>query len=251
MLSGTRPARAKTLFARVPLRSATLDQIGEVDLRKVELKAGTHVAVCAQTESKAAEDVARAAAQARGCDIPWAGLDLWSYKTSTKDISRISPPVLQWLRKSVPVQPSTMQIATGDAVLHTGGLLESVRFGPPCFRFGRRRRRAFRLSVQLAQVDFADLVECRGSEAELAQIEVFALGRRVPLSISTSRVSWRRSCAHSSPARTGAGPRHLRAEPPRGSQGRATQATSTRRLAPVVARNQFAASSTLRCQAVQ
>src|SRR5471032_768897 len=53
MLSGVRPTKGEDLYLReFHFASATLDQIGEVDLRKLTLKAGTHVALCSQAESR-------------------------------------------------------------------------------------------------------------------------------------------------------------------------------------------------------
>ena len=141
MLSGTRPTKGEDLYLReFRFAPATLNQIGDVDLRKVTLKAGTHVGLCAQTESKAAEDAATAwrTAGAEAVNMPWAGLDpLVRHKIIDEDILADFTTVLQWLRKSVPVQPVAMQIVTGDAALHPPGCVETpVRFGPDRRLFG-------------------------------------------------------------------------------------------------------------------
>ena len=141
MLSGARPNKGEDLYLReFRFAPATLDQIGDVDLRKVTLKTGTHVAVCAQTEGKAAEDAATAwrAAGAEVVNIPWAGLDpLVRHKIIDEDILADFTTVLQWLRMSAPVQTVAMQVVTGDAVLHPAGCIETpVQFGPDRRLFG-------------------------------------------------------------------------------------------------------------------
>ena len=141
MLSGARPAKGEDLYLReFRFAPATLDQIGGVDLRKVTLKTGTHVAVCAQTEGKAAEDAATAwrAAGAEVVNIPWAGLDpLVRHKIIDEDILADFTTVLQWMRMSAPVQTVAMQVVTGDAVLHPAGCIETpVQFGPDRRLFG-------------------------------------------------------------------------------------------------------------------
>ena len=141
MLSGARPTKGEHLYLReFRFAPATLDQIGDVDLRKVTLKTGTHVAVCAQTEGKAAEDAATAwrAAGAEVVNIPWAGLDpLVRHKIIDEDILADFTTVLQWLRMSAPVQTVAMQVVTGDAVLHPAGCIETpVQFGPDRRLFG-------------------------------------------------------------------------------------------------------------------
>jgi len=141
MLSGARPTKGEDLYLReFRFAPATLDQIGDVDLRKVTLKTGTHVAVCAQTEGKAAEDAATAwrAAGAEVVNIPWAGLDpLVRHKIIDEDILADFTTVLQWLRMSAPVQTVAMQVVTGDAVLHPAGCIETpVQFGPDRRLFG-------------------------------------------------------------------------------------------------------------------
>ena len=141
MLSGARPAKGEDLYLReFRFAPATLDQIGGVDLRKVTLKTGTHVAVCAQTEGKAAEDAATAwrAAGAEVVNIPWTGLDpLVRHKIIDEDILADFTTVLQWMRMSAPVQTVAMQVVTGDAVLHPAGCIETpVQFGPDRRLFG-------------------------------------------------------------------------------------------------------------------
>jgi alpha-beta hydrolase superfamily lysophospholipase len=141
MLSGTRPTKGEDLYLReFRFAPTTLDRIGDVDLRKVMLKAGTRVALCAQTEGKAAEDSAAAwrTVGAEVVNIPWAGLDpLVRHKIIDEDILADFTAVLQWLDKSVPVQPVAMQIVTGEAALHPPGCIETpVRFGPDRRLFG-------------------------------------------------------------------------------------------------------------------
>ncbi|MEI6201199.1 MAG: alpha/beta hydrolase [Enhydrobacter sp.] len=141
MLSGTRPTKGEDLYLReFRFPPATLDQIGEVDLRKVTVKSGMHVALCAQSEGKAAEDAATTwrSAGAEVVNIPWTGLDpLVRHKVIDEDILADFTAVLQWLRKSVPVQPIAMQIVTGEAALHPPGCIETpVRFGPDRRLFG-------------------------------------------------------------------------------------------------------------------
>ena len=141
MLSGTRPAKGEDLYLReFRFAPATLNQIGEVDLRKIALKAGMHIAVCAQTESKATEDAAAAwrAAGAEVVNIPWAGLDpLVRHKVIDEDILADFTAVLQWLRARVQVQPVTMKIVTGEPALHPPGCIEiPVQFGPDRHLFG-------------------------------------------------------------------------------------------------------------------
>ena len=141
MLSGVRPTKGEDLYLReFRFAPATLDQIGEVDLRKIAPRAGTHVALCAQTESKTAEDTATAwrAAGAEVVTLPWTGLDpLVRHKIIDEDVLADFTAVLQWLKARVPVQPTAVKIATVEAALHPPGCIETpVRFGPDRRLFG-------------------------------------------------------------------------------------------------------------------
>jgi alpha-beta hydrolase superfamily lysophospholipase len=141
MLSGMRPIKGEDLYLReFRFTPATLDQIGEADLRKVALKAGTQVALCAQTEGKASEDAATAwrSAGAEVVTLPWTGLDpLVRHKIIDEDILADFAPVLEWLRERVPVQLSARTIAAGEPALHPPGCIEMpVQFGPDRRLFG-------------------------------------------------------------------------------------------------------------------
>jgi pimeloyl-ACP methyl ester carboxylesterase len=141
MLSGTRPTKGEDLYIReFRFAPATLEQIAEVDLRKLVLKSGTHVALCAQTEGKAAEDAAEAwrAAGTEVVNLPWTGLDpLVRHKIIDEDVLADFTTVLQWLHQSLPVQPLATPVVTGEAALHPPGCVETpVRFGPDRRLFG-------------------------------------------------------------------------------------------------------------------
>ncbi len=145
MLSGARPTRGEDLYLReFRFAPSTLDQIGEVDLRKLAFKAGTQVALCAQAESKAIEDAAVAwrAGGAMIATIPWTGLDpLVRHKIIDEDILADFTAVLQWLGRSVPVAPVALHIVTGEAFLHPTGCIETpLRFGPDRRLFGMHCR---------------------------------------------------------------------------------------------------------------
>jgi dienelactone hydrolase len=141
MLSGARPTKGEDLYLReFRFAPATLDQIAEVDLRKVTPKPGTHIALCAQTPSKVADDAATAwqAAGAQVDTLPWTGLDpLVRHKVIDEDVLADFTDVLAWLRRSVPVQPLAVPVVTGEAALHPPGCIETpVRFGPERRLFG-------------------------------------------------------------------------------------------------------------------
>lgn len=141
MLSGVRPTKGEDLYLReFRFAPATLDQISEVDLRKVVLRPATHVALCAQNESKIASDASTAwrAGGAEVATIPWTGLDpLVRHKVIDEDILADFTNVLQWFRQSFPVKPSATRIATAAAGLHPPDCIETpVRFGPEQRLFG-------------------------------------------------------------------------------------------------------------------
>jgi alpha-beta hydrolase superfamily lysophospholipase len=141
MLSGIRPVKGDNLYLReFRFTPATLEQIGEVDLRKLAPKAGTKVAICAQTESKTIDDGATAwrAAGAEVASLGWRGLDpLVRHKVIDEDILADFTNVLQWLRAAVPAQGVTTKIAPPEAVLHPAGCIETpLRFGPDRRLFG-------------------------------------------------------------------------------------------------------------------
>jgi dienelactone hydrolase len=141
MLSGTTPTKGEDLNLReFRFAPSTLDQIGEVDLRKLALKAGTLVALCGQAESKAVEAAAAAwrVGGATVVSIPWTGLDpLVRHKILDEDVLADFTAVLQWLGQSVPVAPVAMQVVTEEAVLHPPGCIETpVQFGPDRRLFG-------------------------------------------------------------------------------------------------------------------
>jgi len=141
MLSGTRPDKGEDL----PLREfrfspATLTEIGEVDLRKVTPKPGTEVALCAQTESKALDEMATAWRTAGNtvAAIGWDGLGpLVRHKIIEEDALADFTAVLRWLRAAVPVQATEVAIRTDEAILRLPGSIETpLRFGPDRRLFG-------------------------------------------------------------------------------------------------------------------
>jgi alpha-beta hydrolase superfamily lysophospholipase len=141
MLSGTRPTKGEDLYLReFRFTPATLDQIADVDLRKVALKSGTRVAFCARADSKAAEDAAEAwrSTGAEVVNLPWTGLDpLVRHKIIDEDLLADFTTALQWLRNCLPVQPLATPVVTGKAALHPQGCVETpVRFGPDRRLFG-------------------------------------------------------------------------------------------------------------------
>jgi alpha-beta hydrolase superfamily lysophospholipase len=141
MLSGVRPTKGENLYLReFRFAPATLDQFTQVDLRKIAVKTGTHVALCAQNESKATEDAATAwrSGGAEVATLPWTGLDpLVRHKVIDEDVLADFTAVLSWLRERVPVAPSSTKVALGEAALLPPGCIETpVRFGPEQRLFG-------------------------------------------------------------------------------------------------------------------
>ncbi len=141
MLSGTRPTKGQDLYLReFRFAPATLDQISEVDLRKVALNPGTKVAIAAQSESKVVDDGAAAwrAAGAEVVNLRWSGLDpLVRHKVIDEDVLADFAVVLGWLRETVPAQSSATPITPNAAQLHPDGCVETpMQFGPDRRLFG-------------------------------------------------------------------------------------------------------------------
>jgi dienelactone hydrolase len=141
MLSGARPTKGEDMYLReFRFAPSTLDQIADVDLRKLALKPGTHIAVCGQAVSNAVEDAGAAwrAGGAAVVNIPWTGLDpLVRHKIIDEDILADFTAVQRWLVQNVPVGPVARKIVTEEAILHPPGCIETpMRFGPDRRLFG-------------------------------------------------------------------------------------------------------------------
>lgn len=141
MLSGKRPDKEEDLYLReFRFLPATLEQIGGVDLRKVALKAGSKVAICAQVDSKTIEDGAEAwrRAGAEVTRIGWEGLDpLVRHKVIEEDVLADFTAVLSWIRGAAPTRPNASIVTTEEAILRPPGCIETpLRFGPDRRLFG-------------------------------------------------------------------------------------------------------------------
>lgn len=141
MLSGKRPDKEEDLHLReFRFPPATLDQISAVDLRKVSLKAGTQIAVCAKVESKAIDDGAEAwrKAGAEVTRLGWSGLDpLVRHKVIEEDVLADFAAILRWIKDALPAHPTAATVATEEAILRPPGCIETpLRFGPGRRLFG-------------------------------------------------------------------------------------------------------------------
>ncbi len=141
MLSGKRPDKDADLYLReFRFSPATLDQVGAVDLRKVALKAGTQVAICAKVGSKAMDEGAEAwlKAGAEVARLGWDGLEpLIRHKIIEEDVLADFTTVLRWMRNAVPTHANATTVATEEAALRPPGCIETpLRFGPDRRLFG-------------------------------------------------------------------------------------------------------------------
>lgn len=141
MLSGKRPEKNEDLYLReFRFLPATLEQIGAVDLRKVALGTGIHVAICAQAESRTVDDGAEAWRQggAQVTKIGWSGLDpLVRHKVIEEDVLADFTAVREWITAAVPTRAIDGTVKTEEAILRLAGCVETpLRFGPDRRLFG-------------------------------------------------------------------------------------------------------------------
>jgi dienelactone hydrolase len=141
MLSGARPIKGEDLYLReFCFKPSTLDQIDEVDLRKVRMKPDTRVAICTQAESKATE-CASATWRAAGVNVValgWAGLDpLVRHRVIDEDVLADFSSVTAWLCRAVPAHAQEGAILLDDPMLRTDIWLDTpLRFGVDNRLFG-------------------------------------------------------------------------------------------------------------------
>jgi alpha-beta hydrolase superfamily lysophospholipase len=119
----------------------TVSQIGETDLRKVELPAGLPVAIFARPEAKPVDECARlwsergAVVSRRGFD----GLQMLLVQDLLDEIPLADfTPAIAWLKEAVPPAPPTVAaISLPVGVLQPPGCIDTpLRFGPENRLFG-------------------------------------------------------------------------------------------------------------------
>jgi len=119
----------------------TVEQIGEIDLRKVVLPAGIKVALFARAESKAVNDC-MLAWSGRGVSVMRGGFDGLESLQEQPLLDEVPladfTPAIDWLKETVPPAPPLMAaISLPVVVLQPPGCIDTpLRFGPENRLFG-------------------------------------------------------------------------------------------------------------------
>ena len=159
MLNGQRPAKDEGLDIREFRFSArTLEQIAGVDLRQLQLPAGSKVAVFARSDARRLDECLRVwtGAGANVASLGWEGLGPLVHQNLIEEDSLADfRAVLHWLEQAVPVgdlQQSAAPLPRAEAAeLHLPGCIETpLTFGGD--------RRLFGMLCQPAQAPPGDVV---------------------------------------------------------------------------------------------
>ncbi|MDP1753107.1 MAG: alpha/beta hydrolase [Reyranella sp.] len=159
MLNGQRPAKDEGLDIREFRFSAkTLEQIAGVDLRQLQLPAGSKVAVFARSDARRLDECLRVwtGAGANVASLGWEGLGPLVHQNLIEEDSLADfRAVLRWLEQAVPVgdlQQSAAPLPRAEAAeLHPPGCIETpLTFGGD--------RRLFGMLCQPAQASPGDVV---------------------------------------------------------------------------------------------